>query len=119
MACRLICKGVKKIFIKQNSWLAKMAAKRMGFSRIAIVIGRKIHLHNTTVQDFIKNKKWLLHELKHVEQYERGLLRFIKDYLVEYRRNGYYQNKYEVEARAAEDDHGLLEKYDISLYIML
>lgn len=110
---------MRKIFIKQDSWLAKMAAKRLGFSRIAIVIGRKIHLHNTTVQDFIKNRSWLLHELKHVEQYEVGLLRFLKDYLKEYRKNGYFRNKYEVEARAAENDLRLLEKYDISLYIML
>jgi hypothetical protein len=110
---------MKKIFIKQDSWLAKMAAKRMGFASIAIVIGRNIHLHNTSVQEFIKNKKWLLHELKHVEQFERGVLRFIKDYLLEYRKNGYYGNKYEVEARAAENDVTLLDKYDLGLYRML
>lgn len=110
---------MKKIFIRPDSLLAKIAARRLGFSRIAIVIGRNIHLYNTTVQDFVKNKKWLLHELKHVEQYERGVLKFIRDYLWEYKKNGYQRNKYELEARAAENDHSLLEKYDISLYIML
>lgn len=110
---------MKKVFIRQNSWLARIAAKRLGFSRLAIVVGRQIHLHNTSVQEFIKDKKWLLHELKHVEQYERGILRFFKEYLFEYRKNGYYKNRFEVEARAAETEVGLLDKYDLSLYMML
>jgi hypothetical protein len=33
---------------------------------------------------------------------------------VEYARNGYYQNKYEVEARLAERDETLLKKYNIA-----
>lgn len=107
------------MFIRQNSWLARIAANRLGFSRLAIVIGRQIHLHNASVQEFISDRKWLLHELKHVEQYERGTLRFLKEYLSEYRKNGYYKNRFEVEARAAEKETGLLDKYDLSLYMML
>ena len=117
--CRYQYVRTKKVFIRQNSWLAKVAAERLGFSRIAIVIGRKIHLHNASVQEFIKDKRWLLHELKHVEQYERGILWFFKEYFLEYRKNGYYKNRFEVEARAAETETGLLEKYDLSLYMML
>jgi len=110
---------MKKVFIKQNSWLAKLAARYLGFSRIAIVIGRHIHLYNTPVQEFFKNKRWLLHELKHVEQFERGILRFAREYLLEFRKNGYYKNKFEVEARQAETEVALLDKYDLGLYVLL
>lgn len=110
---------MKKILIKQNSRLAKLVAKRLGFSRIAIVIGRKIYLYNATAQEFIKNQRWLLHELKHVEQFERGVLKFIRQYLLEFRKNGYYKNRFEEEARAAENDTSLLHKYDLSLYMLL
>lgn len=91
----------------------------MGFQRMAIVIGRTIYLYNATAQEFVKNRRWLLHELKHVEQFERGLVRFIRQYFAEWRRNGYYANRFEVEARAAENDGELLRKYDLSLYVML
>jgi hypothetical protein len=110
---------MKKVFIRQNSWLARLVAKRLGFLRVAVVIGRNIYLHNATVQEFMKNKRWLLHELKHVEQYEIGLLRFFKEYFREYRKNGYDNNRFEIEARQAESDTKLLEKYDLSLYMML
>ena len=110
---------MKKVFIKPDSLIARLAARRMGFDRIAIVLGRTIHLYNATVQDFIKNKPWLLHELKHVEQYERGFFRFLVDYLREHRVNGYRNNRFEKEARAAESDIRLLDKYDLSLYMLL
>jgi hypothetical protein len=109
----------EKDVIRQNSWLARLVAKRLGFLRVAVVIGRNIYLHNATVQEFMKNKRWLLHELKHVEQYEIGLLRFFKEYFREYRKNGYDNNRFEIEARQAEEDTKLLEKYDLSLYMML
>lgn len=109
----------KKVFIRQNSWLARLVAKRLGFLRVAVVIGRNIYLHNATAQEFMKNKRWLLHELKHVEQFEVGFFRFIKEYFLELKKNGYDNNRFEVEARAAENDTRLLEKYDLSLYMML
>ena len=109
----------KKVFIRQNSWLARLVAKKLGFLRVAVVIDRNIYLHNATVQEFMKNRRWLLHELKHVEQYEVGLFRFFKEYFSEYRKNGYDNNRFEIEARQAENDTKLLEKYDLSLYMML
>ena len=108
---------MKKVRIRENSWLARLAAKRLGFSRIAMVIGKTIHLHNASTKELINNQRWLLHELKHVEQYEIGFLRFLCRYLLEFRRNGYYQNKFEVEARAAETQISLLIKYDLSKYL--
>lgn len=45
----------------------------------------------------------VFHELKHIEQIERhGLFRFYIRYLIEYIKVGYWDNKYEVEAREFE-----------------
>jgi hypothetical protein len=89
--------------IKENSWIAKLAAAKLGSKRVAIVIGRTIHLHNTSKQDFLKDEKWVKHELCHVKQFKQnGFFTFIAKYLWESVKNGYNNNKYEVEAREAE-----------------
>lgn len=89
--------------IKENSLLARIAAYKLKTKRCAIVINSTIHLHNTTKTEFMVNRKWLLHELKHVEQYQRyGVLRFIFLYLYETMKRGYRNNRFEVEAREAE-----------------
>ena len=89
--------------IKENSWIAKLAAKKLGSNRVAIVIGKTIHLHNTTKQVFLRDEKWVKHELCHVKQFkENGSLRFITKYLWESIKHGYQNNRYEVEAREAE-----------------
>ena len=95
---------LKQIKIKENSWVAKLAAKRLRASNIAIVFGRTIHLYNATRHDLVKNERWLKHELCHVKQYHKyGSLLFIAKYLWESLRKGYYNNKFEVEAREAEN----------------
>jgi hypothetical protein len=67
----------RKVRVRENSWLAKLAAKKLGYGQIAIVFGHTIHLHNTTLADFFDQPGWVRHELKHVEQYERlGFLSF-------------------------------------------
>lgn len=92
-------------YIKENSWLAKIAASKMNARSIAMVLGKTIHLYNCSQADFIGNKKWLQHELCHVRQFkEHGNLFFVVLYLIESLRNGYDQNKYEIAARAAEED---------------
>ena len=92
------------IKIKENSWIAKLAAKKLHASNIAIVLGRTIHLYNATKEDLLENKKWLKHELCHVKQFYRyGFFTFIVKYLWESLCNGYYNNKFEVEAREAEN----------------
>ena len=91
-------------FIKENSWIAKLAAKKLRSERVAIVIGKTIHLHNTAKQEFLNDKKWVKHELCHVKQFqENGYIIFIVKYLLESIRHGYYNNRYEVEAREAEN----------------
>ncbi len=94
---------MKEVHIKENSLLARLAAYKLKNKQCAIVINRTIYLHNTTKADFMANRKWLLHELKHVEQYQRyGTIRFIVLYLYETIRKGYRNNRFEVEAREAE-----------------
>ena len=93
-----------KYYIKENSWLAKIAAKKLAADAVAMVIGKTIHLHGTTKDYFLADERWLKHELCHIKQYkENGTIIFLIKYLWESLRKGYYNNKYEVEARQAED----------------
>lgn len=90
--------------IKENSWLAKAAAYKLKSNNAAIVFGNTIHLYGVTKNDFLQNEKWLKHELCHVQQFrQHGCFPFIAKYIVESIRKGYYNNKYEVEARLAEE----------------
>ena len=92
--------------IKENSWLAKIASLKLGTKSVAMVLGKTIHLHNTTSESFLKDEKWVKHELCHVQQYDRyGFFNFLVRYLWESMRKGYYNNKYEVEARKAENEY--------------
>ena len=94
-----------RIRIKEKSLIARIAAWKMKSSQLAIVIGRTIHLYNISTKEFISNKRWLNHEMEHIRQYRKhGLIPFITKYLIETAKKGYYNNKYEVAARAAEDD---------------
>lgn len=89
--------------IKENSWIAKLAAKKLQSDHVAIVIGKTIHLYNTTRGDFLQNEKWVKHEVCHLQQFKKhGTFIFIIKYLWESLLHGYYNNKYEAEARKAE-----------------
>ena len=89
--------------IKENSWIAKLASKKLRSERVAIVIGKTIYLYNTTKQDFLNDEKWVKHELCHVKQFQQnGYLLFIAKYLWESIKHGYHNNRYEIEARRAE-----------------
>lgn len=92
-----------KVIIRENSWLAKLAAIKLKANQAAIVFGNTIHLHNTSRAEFLSNKEWLAHELKHVEQYQQhGFAGFLFKYLLEWVRKGYYNNRFEKEARENE-----------------
>lgn len=94
----------KNIKIQENSWRAKLAAKLMKAGNMAIVFGNTIHIYGVTKQEFLQHEKWVKHELKHIEQYQRhGYFGFLARYLLEGIRHGYYNNRFEVEARQAED----------------
>ncbi|MFY7964519.1 MAG: eCIS core domain-containing protein [Chitinophagaceae bacterium] len=106
---------MKKIRIKENSWLAWLGAKCIRVNRVALTFGNTIHLHNATKQQLLENKVWLCHEIVHVKQYEKlGVLRFVIFYLWECIKKGYYNNKFEIEARENENKLDLLLDYTIS-----
>lgn len=92
-----------EFLIKENSWIAMLAAKKLQSENVAIVIGKTIYLHHVSKHDFLQDKKWVRHEMCHIAQFKKyGFLNFIFKYLAESRRNGYHNNKYEIEARNAE-----------------
>lgn len=104
------------VYIKERSFIARLAAIKLGSRKMAIVVGRTIHLYGVSAADFMANKKWLCHELRHVEQYrEAGTIKFLYRYLLESLRKGYHQNHYEQEARQAENDLNLLQKYQLTI----
>ena len=90
--------------IKENSWLARVATKKLRSKNVAMVLGSTIHLYGVTKEAFLQDEKWVKHELCHVQQFrEHGYIIFLIKYLWESIRKGYYNNKYEVAARAAEE----------------
>jgi len=96
--------------IKEHSLLARIGAWKLGSNKMAMTIGDTIHLYNTTKEEFLRDKRWVKHELKHVEQYRRhGLFPFLWKYTIESIRRGYYNNRFEIEARAAENNEGICE----------
>ena len=91
--------------IKENSWVAKIAAWKLKASSVAIVVGSTIHLWKSSKEEFLSNKKWLKHELCHIRQYrQHGFAWFIILYLWESIKKGYWNNKFEVDARKAEEE---------------
>lgn len=93
-----------EVIIKENSWIARLAAKKLGVDAVAMVLGKTIHLHNTGKAAFLKDERWVKHELCHVQQFKQhGYIGFIVKYVWESIRHGYYNNRFEVEARKAED----------------
>lgn len=92
-------------FTKEKSFIARLAAGKLRVARVAVVIGRTIHLYNCSSEEFIKNERWLRHELVHIKQYQKhGIIRFFVLYLIESLKRGYRNNRFEVEARQGEAD---------------
>jgi len=50
-----------KVFIRENSLLAKLAASKLKANQADIVVGSTIHLHNTSLEEFLADKEWLCH----------------------------------------------------------
>lgn len=90
--------------IRERSLLAKIAAFNLRSGNMALVLGKTIHLHQVTAEEFLKNERWVRHEVCHLQQYKRyGTIGFLARYLGESLRNGYDRNRFELEARAAEE----------------
>lgn len=90
--------------IVERSILARIARFFFGSKRIAMVLGSTIYLSGVEKQVFLSDRKWLIHEMIHIEQYRRfGFFKFLILYCLESIRKGYYHNRFEVEARNAEE----------------
>lgn len=89
--------------IKENSWLAAIAARKLKTAAVAMVVGETIHLWGINEAEFEADERLKKHELCHVRQYQQyGTLGFLWRYVGESIRKGYQNNRFEVEARAAE-----------------
>lgn len=89
--------------IHENSWLAALAAFKLRSKRVAITMGNHIFLWNADRKTFLDTESWLKHELCHVRQFRHyGFFTFLWLYLIESVRKGYWENKFEKEARLAE-----------------
>ena len=101
--------------IKERSFIARLAAWKLNCDNVAIVLGKTIHLHNTSPAQFLQNKTWVCHELKHIQQFHRyGFIQFIILYIWESILHGYRNNKYEIEARNAENDESVPDGFKIA-----
>ncbi len=95
---------LNNIKIKENSWVARIAAKKLKSDSVAFTFGKKIFLFNVTKDQFLANDKWVKHELQHVAQFKKyGIISFAFMYLWESIRHGYQNNKWEKEAREYEN----------------
>jgi hypothetical protein len=100
--------------IKEQSFLAWLAAKKLRAGKVAMVIGNTIHLYNTSAAEFLKDDRWLKHELAHIEQYKKhGVVKFLALYLWYSIKYGYYNNPFEVEAREKEKEPFIRTKLPI------
>lgn len=103
------------VYIKENSWLAKISAKKLGSKKVAVVFRKTIHLCNTSREEFLKDEKWVCHELAHIQQYEKyGFLKFVFLYTIESIRKGYRNNRYELEAKGKERYPEIMLNYVIA-----
>jgi hypothetical protein len=101
-------------YIREDALIARVAAFFLKSKRAAIVLGRTIYLHGAKEQELTNSLPWLRHELRHVEQsQQQGAVLFLLRYLVESLRQGYWNNRYEVEARAVEGTIDFEKKFKV------
>ena len=90
--------------IKENSWIARLAAWKLHCQKVAVVLGKTIHLYHVSKNDFLRDEEWVKHEMCHIRQFKKyGFLAFIFRYLWESLRVGYHNNRFEAEAREAQN----------------
>ncbi len=89
------------VAVRQARWLPVLGGvlAGMGGPAAAVTIGRTIVVH----PDVPLTRRLLTHELTHVRQWQAQPFSFPARYAWEYLRHGYEANRYEVEARAAEE----------------
>lgn len=105
-----------QVKIKEDSWFAALAAKKMKAKQLAIVYNKTIHLYQTTTTDFMADTRWLCHELQHVKQYQKeGSFIFLCKYIWYWMQVGYYNIPYEKDARDNELNLELLKEFEVKV----
>jgi hypothetical protein len=90
---------VDLVEIYEHSWFARFHARALATTR-----RRRIYLRGGAGQ-FFERPDFVLHEYCHVlRQWETGELTVFR-YLLEWFRRGYWDNRFEIEAREFADDH--------------
>ena len=83
-----------------NSPLARVARAVLGARQVAMVLGSTVHLSGVSRAEFLADAEWVAHEETHLRQFrEHGTLPFLWKYLLESARVGYFNNRFEIEAR--------------------
>ncbi|MBX5460293.1 MAG: DUF4157 domain-containing protein [Steroidobacteraceae bacterium] len=91
--------AVERVRVIEHSWFA-----RAHFRCVATTRRRRIYLRGSAAE-FFENPGLMLHEYCHVlKQWEPGLLTIAR-YVVEWLRRGYWDNRFEVEAREFAADN--------------
>ena len=101
-----------RVQIHQNALLAKIACKILKQKDVALTLRKTIYLSDSSPRQFLQNRRWVAHELAHVQQFmQYGTICFIFKYLLESLAKGYYNNKWEVAARAEEHNLRILDDF--------
>jgi hypothetical protein len=103
-----------KVRIKENSIRARIASFNMGAKYgLAMVWGDTILLFNINKQDFLQDKKWVCHEVRHILQtQEMGKWTFLWRYILLSFKHGYHNHPFEVDARMHDSDFEILDRVE-------
>jgi hypothetical protein len=95
----LFGEGVNQVRVIEHSWFVRLHGRAVATTR-----RRRIYLRGSAA-DFFQNPWLMLHEYCHVlKQWEPRTLTVTR-YLVEWVRRGYWNNRFEIEAREFADTH--------------
>ena len=90
---------VRSVAVVEHSWFA-----RLHWNATATTRRQRIYLRGSA-EDFFKDAALMMHEYCHVmNQWEPGLLT-IRRYIIEWLRHGYWDNRFEIEARRFTRDN--------------
>lgn len=96
LRCRGQGSNTIRVKVVHGSWIARLIIPHMA----AITIWNRIYVRSSVPI----NERLIRHEVCHVQQWHRlGPLRFISSYLWQSLLHGYRNNKFEIEAREAEN----------------
>ncbi len=95
----LLGSDIENVKIYEHSWFARLHGGALATTR-----RNRIYLRHSA-EHFFARPDFVLHEFCHVvQQWQTGQLT-VRRYLLEWFRRGYWDNRFEIEAREFADDH--------------